>query len=61
VGPEREEKINRYKVLVVKPEGQKPLGKPRRKWEDHIKTAPNWKGAWPGFSWLRSGIIDGLL
>jgi hypothetical protein len=26
-----------YKVLVGKPEGKRPLGKPRRKWEDGIK------------------------
>jgi hypothetical protein len=24
-------------ILVVKPEGKRPLGKPRRKWEDNIK------------------------
>ena len=26
-----------YKVLVGKPEGKKPLGRPRRRWEDDIK------------------------
>jgi hypothetical protein len=26
-----------YRVLVVKPEGKRPLGKPRRRWEDNIK------------------------
>jgi len=26
-----------YRVLVVKPEGKKPLGRPRRRWEDNIK------------------------
>jgi hypothetical protein len=26
-----------YKVLVEKPEGKRPLGRPRRKWEDNIK------------------------
>jgi hypothetical protein len=26
-----------YKVLVVKPEGKRPLGKPRRRWEDGIR------------------------
>jgi len=24
-------------VLVGKPEGKRPLGRPRRKWEDNIK------------------------
>ena len=26
-----------YKVLVGKPEGKRPLGRPRRRWEDSIK------------------------
>jgi hypothetical protein len=26
-----------YRVLVGKPEGKRPLGRPRRGWEDNIK------------------------
>ena len=26
-----------YRVLVGKPEGNRPLGRPRRRWEDNIK------------------------
>jgi hypothetical protein len=26
-----------YKVLVGRPEGKRPLGRPRRRWEDNIK------------------------
>jgi hypothetical protein len=26
-----------YRVLVGKPEGKRPLGTPRRRWEDNIK------------------------
>ena len=26
-----------YRVLVGKPEGKRPLGGPRRRWEDNIK------------------------
>jgi hypothetical protein len=26
-----------YRVLVVKHEGKRPLGRPRRRWEDNIK------------------------
>jgi hypothetical protein len=26
-----------YRVLVMKPEGKRPLGRPRRRWEDNIK------------------------
>jgi len=27
-----------YRVLVGKPEGRRPLGRPRRRWVDNIKT-----------------------
>jgi len=27
-----------YRVLVGKPEGKRPLGRPRRRWEDGIKV-----------------------
>jgi hypothetical protein len=27
-----------YRVLVGKPEGKRPLGRPRRKWVDNIRT-----------------------
>jgi hypothetical protein len=26
-----------YRVLVGKPEGKKPMGRPRRRWKDNIK------------------------
>jgi hypothetical protein len=26
-----------YKILVGKPEGDRPLGRPRLKWEDYIR------------------------
>ena len=26
-----------YRVMVRKPEGKRPLGRPRRRWEDNIK------------------------
>jgi hypothetical protein len=29
---------NAYKVLVGNPEGKRSLGRPRRRWEDNIKT-----------------------
>ncbi|KAJ4427015.1 hypothetical protein ANN_26814 [Periplaneta americana] len=31
------ESRNAYRVLVVRPEGKRPLGRPRRRWEDNIK------------------------
>jgi len=27
-----------YRVLVEKPEGKRPLGRPRRRWVDNIRT-----------------------
>jgi hypothetical protein len=27
-----------YRVLVGKSEGKKPLGRPRRRWEDNVKN-----------------------
>jgi hypothetical protein len=29
-----------YRVLVGRPEGRRPLGRPRRRWEDNIKMDP---------------------
>jgi hypothetical protein len=40
-----------------------PLERPRRRWEDGIKmdlTDIGW-GVWSGFTWLRIGIVGGLL
>jgi hypothetical protein len=31
------EKRNVYRILVVKAKGKRPLGKPRRRWEDNIR------------------------
>jgi hypothetical protein len=33
----RMEKRNAYRILVGKPEGKRPLGRPRRRWVDNIK------------------------
>jgi hypothetical protein len=30
-------KRNAYRILAGKPEGKRPLGRPRRMWEDNIK------------------------
>jgi hypothetical protein len=32
-----EAKRNAYRVLVGKPEGKRPLGRPRHRWADDIK------------------------
>jgi hypothetical protein len=31
------ERRDAYRALVGKPEGWRPLGRPRRRWEDNIK------------------------
>jgi len=28
---------NAYKILVIKPEGKRPLRRPRHRWEDDIR------------------------
>jgi hypothetical protein len=33
-----EERRGAYRVLVGKPKGRRPLGIPRRRWDDNIKT-----------------------
>jgi hypothetical protein len=32
------EKRNAYRILMGKPEGKRPLGRPRRNWVDNIKV-----------------------
>jgi hypothetical protein len=52
-----------YKVLVGKPEGKRPLGRPRHMWEDGVRMdlgEIGW-GVWIGFDWLRTGTGGGLL
>jgi hypothetical protein len=47
-----------YKVLVGKPEGRKPLGRPRRRWEDGVRTdlrEIGLGGGVCGFDWTVSG------
>jgi len=53
-----------YGVLVGKPEGKRPLGRPRHRWEDNIKVdlqEVGWGGAWTGLIWLRTGTGCGHL
>ena len=52
-----------HRVLVEKPEGRRPLGRPRRRWEDNIKMdLQELKGVvGTGWSWLRIGTVGGHL
>jgi hypothetical protein len=45
------EKKNSYRLLVGKPEGKSPLGKPRSRWVDNIKTDILEIG-WGGMDWI---------
>jgi hypothetical protein len=40
-----------YRVLVEKPEGKKPLGRPRHRWEDNIKMDRQEVGC-EGMDWI---------
>jgi len=42
---------NGFKILVGEPEGKRPLGRPRRRWEDNIRMYLRETG-WGGMDWL---------
>ena len=50
-----------HRVLVGKPEGKRPLGRPRRRWEGNIKLDLQEVGGvvGTGWSWLRIGRVAG--
>jgi len=52
-----------YGVLVGKPEGKRPLGRPRRRWKDNIQmdVQEMGVGSWTGSMWLRIGTGGGHL
>ena len=58
-----EERRGVHEVLVGKPEGKRPLGRPKRRWEDNIKMelkeVGRGCGEWMG--WLRIGTGGGRL
>jgi hypothetical protein len=50
-----------YRVLMGKPEGKRPLGRPTHGWEDNIKMDFQEVGIWTEWSWLRRGTRGGHL
>jgi hypothetical protein len=46
-----EEKRNVYIILVGKPEGKRPLGRPRRRWKDNIRMDLGEMG-WEVVDWM---------
>ena len=58
------EKRGAYRVLVGKPEGKRPLGRPRRRdgWIILGWISRKWDvGMWTGLGWPRIGIGGGRL
>jgi hypothetical protein len=45
------EKRNAYRLLVGKSEGKRPLGRPRRRWVDHIRMDLGEVG-WGDVNWI---------
>jgi hypothetical protein len=45
------DKRNAYKILVGKPEGKRPLGRPRHRWVDNIKMNLTGIG-WDSVDWI---------
>jgi hypothetical protein len=45
------ERRNAYRLLVGRPEGRRPRGKPRRRWVDNIKIDLREIG-WDGMDWI---------
>jgi hypothetical protein len=43
--------MNAYKILVGKPEGKRPVGRPRLKWVDNIKMDLS-DTEWDGIDWI---------
>jgi hypothetical protein len=44
-------KRNAYRLLVGKPEGRRPLGRPRRRWVDNIRMDHGEVG-WGDVDWI---------
>jgi hypothetical protein len=44
-----------YRVLLGKPEGKRPLGRPRRRWEDNIRMDLQGVGGM-GMDWI--GLVQ---
>jgi hypothetical protein len=49
--PRMGEERGAYRILVGRPEGRRPLGRPRRRWEDNIKMDLR-KVEWGGINWI---------
>jgi hypothetical protein len=48
------EKSDAYRLLVGKPEGRRPLGRPRHRWVDNIRMDLGEVG-WDDVDWIGTG------
>jgi hypothetical protein len=56
------ERRGAHRILVGKPEGKSPLGRPLPRWEDYIKMVLlEYFRAWTGLIWLKIVASGGLL
>jgi len=63
IGTYMGERRGACRVLVGKPEGKRPLGRPRHGWENNVKMdlqEVGW-GTWTGLMWLRIQTGGGYL
>jgi hypothetical protein len=44
------ETVKAYRILMGEPEGKRPLGRPRRRWEDNIRMDLR-EIKWGGMDW----------
>jgi hypothetical protein len=54
------EMTSAYKTFVGRPEGKRPLGRPRHRWDNSIINLREigWKGFdWTGLIWPRKGTL----
>ena len=64
----REEGRSAFKILTGKPTGKRPLGRPRRRWEDNIRmdleeiciNAGNWVGSAQDRNYWRALVNEAL-
>jgi len=52
-----------YRILVGRPEGRRPVGRPRCRWEDITMdlNEVGRGGAWTGLNWHRVGLVAALV
>ena len=57
------ERTAAYRFFVRKPEGKRPLERPRRRWVDNIKMDFHEVGerTWTGLTWIKIGTGGGFL